>query len=401
MDEILHELTNTEAVVPLTFNDDYRATRQVADQALESADIVTLTGRVSDDVLKSGLLFPDVDSLIERCVTALLSGHLVLQGPPGTGKTTLSTILARAFDATSQLETATADWSTYDVIGGLHPSATETFGETLVPWLGHVPRAALECASIIARHDDPDENEEHQAHWLIIDEFSRAEIDKAIGPLYTYLGGSTDSPLPLWFGANDHTNKIFIPNRFRIIGTMNTVDTNFVYTFSQGLSRRFRFVYVGVPEKSQVQQELEQLTKNAARWYSATYLHTDDERDEFNERFVTSPKVVKCTKLLEKLLHQLRYADDNDDYLGWPIGSAQLLDLYKQIALHEPYCDGGSEDALLPKLDLAIADSLIPQAADLTRVQIERINDWVTGEPTLPRTARALRHLAQAAATGY
>jgi len=41
----------------------------------------------------------------------------------------------------------------------------------------------------MAQHDEDSAQQPAQAHWLIIDEFSRAEIDKAIGGLYTVLGG--------------------------------------------------------------------------------------------------------------------------------------------------------------------------------------------------------------------
>ena len=110
--------------------------------------------------------------------------------------------MAEAFGCTVKMETATADWSSYDVIGGLRPKILgvgDMATEVLTPWLGHVTRAAVQCADVIARHEDNPTTEPHQAHWLIIDEFSRAEIDKAIGGLYTALGGS-EQKIQLWFG---------------------------------------------------------------------------------------------------------------------------------------------------------------------------------------------------------
>ena len=52
---------------------------------------------------------------------------------------------------------------------------------------------------------------------------------------------------------------------------MNDVDTSFVYSFSQGLSRRFQFVYVGVPRPDQVKSELEASLSQAVAWYVDTY----------------------------------------------------------------------------------------------------------------------------------
>lgn len=97
--------------------------------------------------------------------------------------------------------------------------------------------------------------EPHQGHWLILDEFSRAEIDKAIGGLYTALGGG-DQQIRLWFEDVPQRQIVWLPKRFRLIGTMNSVDTAYVFSFSQGLTRRFQFIYVGVPDKPQLTTEI-------------------------------------------------------------------------------------------------------------------------------------------------
>lgn len=389
----LADATDAGDVALFDYGKDYRAARHVADRHLESADVADLTEKARSLAARRHLLLPDADILLERCVVALLGGHLVLQGPPGTGKTTLASILARAFNVSSHLETATADWSTYDVIGGLHPSSRGGV-ETLEPWLGHVPRAAIECAGVISRHDDDEETEARQAHWLIIDEFSRAEIDKAIGPLYTVLGGGGDpAPLPLWFGDAEERSEVWLPNRFRIIGTMNTVDTNYVYTFSQGLSRRFQFIYVGVPSRDQIGEELHQARLSAAEWYNATYGAGTFKPDAF----VNSPALAAATAVITSFLDAVRY--DEDSRPGWPVGTAQVVDVYRQLATRVAGT-GATDEDLTPALDLAFADRIVPQAGNLTSAQTAAVQTWVDGQ-ALPRTATALRHLTAAAATGY
>lgn len=388
------------AVLPFDFekDKDYAAAKAVAGLHLESADVAALIAAARKLVEAQHLLLPDVDALLERCVVALLSGHLVLQGPPGTGKTTLAFILAEAFNATADLVTATADWSTYDVIGGLHPTSKPNGMETLEPWLGHVPRAALECASVIVRHGDQDErkNTPQQAHWLIIDEFSRAEIDKAIGPLYTVLGGGgKEAPLPLWFGADEKTKAVWLPKRFRIIATMNDVDANYVYTFSQGLTRRFQFVYVGVPAKEQINSELTQARRIAADWYKATYGATDFDPVA---DFVNDPRVGEATAVLAEFLSTVRYEDKDRTRPGWPLGTAQLVDVYRQLALRR--IDASQPASFLGALDLALADRVVPQAGNLLTAQLEAAELWLDGKD-LPRSAAALRHLRAASATGY
>ncbi|MDO5867046.1 MULTISPECIES: AAA family ATPase [Paenarthrobacter] len=388
------------------FDEDYQAAKEFSQVQLESADVAALTKRAKEIADAKNLLLPDADALLERCIVALLGGHIVLQGPPGTGKTTLAYVLAETFNATAHLETATADWSTYDVIGGLHPTSNGGI-ETLVPWLGHVPRAALECASVISRHADAEERktQPYQAHWLIIDEFSRAEIDKAIGPLYTVLGGGGDDvPLPLWFGDSEERSAVWLPKRFRIIATMNTVDTNYVYTFSQGLSRRFQFVYVGVPQKEQLEAELEQARISAAKWYDTAYggqqyKDTYAGQDFKVDDFVANAKVAHATSILLNLLSALRYGDEATNRPGWPLGTAQVVDVYRQLALRLP-ATGDTTDALLPALDLALADRIIPQAGNLTKVQLDATEAWLQAQK-LPRTLDALQHLRMASSTGY
>jgi MoxR-like ATPase len=341
-------------------------------------------------------VFPESETLLERCVIALLGGHVILQGPPGTGKTTLAYALAEAFDATARLETATADWSTYDVIGGLHPTSKGGI-ETLEPWLGHVPRAALECASVVARHEDAEEHEPNQAHWLIIDEFNRAEIDKAIGPLYTVLGGGgADNRLPLWFGdENGSGTSVWIPKRFRIIATMNTVDANYVYTLSQGLSRRFQFIHVGVPDLPRLDDELRQARHTAAEWYAATYGAAGFDV----EGFIDSAAVALATDVLRDMLKALRYDDEATGRAGWPLGTAQLVDVYRQLVLRLPGTER-SDESVLRATDLALADRIIPQAGNLSSAQLSAIEAWLA-TAGLPTATLALRQLRSASATGY
>lgn len=366
----------------------FRWTENFARRTLPDTEVSGIVTRVRALLKTEHVTYPDEESLVRRCVTALLVGHLILQGPPGTGKTTLARALGRAFRTTLLLSTATSDWSPFQVVGGLRPGRAGG----LEPMLGVVPRAALTCAETLraiekGASDDSDDHEAAPvAAWLLIDEFNRADIDKAVGSLYTLLSSSdpehaANTPIDLWFEDDEACKRLWVPACFRIIGTMNDLDTNYVSPMSQGLRRRFQFVTVGVPteggtDAEPVSTEVRQALEGAADWLRRSYAHAPEPDAD-------APPVQDAVGIIQRVLDGLR-RPNAPGVEGWPVGTAQVVDVLK-VFLLDPSVENGT-------LDIAIADRLVVQMNTITRPQYDAFVRLMQTEG-LPTSARELRHL--------
>jgi hypothetical protein len=97
--------------------------------------------------------------------------------------------------------------------------------------------------------------------WLIIDELNRADIDKAFGSLFSALTGES---VTLPFDGSDGDSiqildssradeavtrsRFYIPDDWRMLATMNTLDKTSLYEMSYAFMRRWAFVPVGIPD---------------------------------------------------------------------------------------------------------------------------------------------------------
>jgi len=211
----------------------------------EQIDLEKLQGLTIEAVraeLPEGMVLPD--SVLAEAVTALRSGkHLLLSGPPGTGKSTVAGALCRAVvESRYRVTTATADWTTFDTVGGYVPQD----GGALLFEPGLVLRS-FETGS-----------------WLVIDELNRADIDKAFGPLFTLLAGAgaegKESVLLPYRQAGKNVDIGWAPTlsqaktryaitpAWRLLGTMNVSDKASLFQFSFAFLRRFAVIDVPLPD---------------------------------------------------------------------------------------------------------------------------------------------------------
>jgi AAA domain (dynein-related subfamily) len=346
------------------------------------------------------------DDKISQIITHLESGrNIILYGAPGSGKTRLARLIAGQMGAPEPgwtaekearnytLATATAEWSLYDVIGGLRPGLPaeieemsaqplEAQAETLKPptgdsiqyfyELGVVSRAALACETSLAQTGRP--------HYLIIDEFNRANQDRAFGQLFTLLEYRDQPLLP---GEKlGRLAELYLPNAFRLIGTMNSDDRNNLFEVGMALRRRFSFIEIPLPDPMAEKRFLPKAVKVRLPEIKLT------AKGEFAE-----PYLQTALDILTDFAACVRPKPNSPESKGKPLGTAFLIECLVFCAVASRFyaqTEEALEDAIIadivPQLERA------PAAINHTLQMIEQMGEPVSN---LKRIKTALERLRQ------
>lgn len=207
-----------------------------------------------------------IDRRVERMLKQAVKKYpfIMLVGPPGTGKGKLIQWLAEDIsthpaeygfqdDYEPDLLWRTPDesWSAFDLVGGFVPNEA----------------GALEWSPGLLMNAISEEK------WLILDEANRADMDRIMGPLLTWLSeqeveigktkptggksitlGWTSAPNNREEESANHNAVRYLAGRnWRLFGTYNPQDALRVFRFGQALSRRF--VIIPIPAISPGQFE--------------------------------------------------------------------------------------------------------------------------------------------------
>jgi 5-methylcytosine-specific restriction endonuclease McrBC GTP-binding regulatory subunit McrB len=128
--------------------------------------------------------------------------------------------------------TASADWTSFDTIGGYAMSQNGGFSFRSGAFL-----RAIE-----------------QQKWLLFDEINRGDVDRCFGELLTVLSGghadtafTTENGTAISIGPGEGASHR-VPASFRVIATMNTWDKTSLFRLSYAVQRRFAVIHLGAPD---------------------------------------------------------------------------------------------------------------------------------------------------------
>jgi MoxR-like ATPase len=297
-DVLLAEAIPSNRANWLTNNDVEKLSDDVVRQLFEFLSPVELTTNIED--LEATDAFRD--DLYRETAAHLAAGkNVVFYGPPGSGKTRAARQISTSLTGEFSIETASANWSNYDVVGGYAPEV-ENGNRVWRSSPGVLSQAVESCTDTVSSEGRP--------HWLLLDEMNRANLDEAFGDVFTLLDVDYRQDKHLRYGDT----KLRVPFSFRLLATMNETDR--AQLFALGYAFRRRFAFVNVPSLLSLDE-----TYN----YSSTVEIPDDVGDDIGPKNHDQLRDLIREATVENL-QRSRAVPDEYDAPVWPPEDAVTVD---------------------------------------------------------------------------
>jgi MoxR-like ATPase len=312
------------------------------------------------------------NDVVTQTISNLVSGKsVIIAGPIGTGKTHLASLLSKLVWKKEggyypEVVTATADWTTHEVIGGVYPKVDEDGNVKYIVQRGCVYDTVARNWKIegsrVQRKKANVNGNEYKGVWLIIDEFNRANIDRAFGEVFTAIEyGRLKVPTSK---EQEYFEEIPIPKDYRIIGTLNTFDKHYLFRLSDALKRRFAFVELFPPGRDKAEEEKYYMLKRALD--ELAYKSPISEKivlDNDKKTIVrgkSDPGFLSFIDSVYEIMSFIRYTKN--------LGTAVLISMVKFILV-----DTLTNKDFENSLDAALRSNVVPQLENVSKWSLETL----------------------------